>query len=73
MGLQFDTLTSIILIVIIIGSYLLNRVNQRDISYIDDEEIERISYFCQSAEKDFYCLVGPRNVSVDFKYDVLCL
>ena len=22
---------------------------------------------------DFHCLAGPRNVSVDLKYDVLCL
>ena len=24
------------------------------------------------AEIDFQCLAGPRNVSVDLKYDVLC-
>ena len=26
-----------------------------------------------SVEMDFQCLDGPRNVSVDLKYDVLCL
>ena len=31
----------------------------------------RISGFCRSAEMDFHCLAGPRNVSVDLKYDVL--
>ena len=41
--------------------------------YYYDEESARISRFCQSAEMDFQHLVGPRNVSVDLKYDVLCL
>ena len=27
----------------------------------------------QAAEMDFQRLAGPRNVSVDLKYDVLCL
>ena len=40
--------------------------------YIDDEEIARISGFYLSAEGHFQSLAGPRNVSVDFKYDVLC-
>ena len=29
--------------------------------------------FCRSAEMDFHHLAGPRNVSVDLKYDVPCL
>ena len=41
--------------------------------YIDDEEIVRISSFCRAAERHFHGLAGPRNVSVDLKYDVLCL
>ena len=41
--------------------------------YIDDEEIARISGLCQAAERHFQSLGGPRNVSVDLKYDVLCL
>ena len=41
-------------------------------SYIDDEKIARISSFCRAAEIDFQSLAGPRNVSVDLKYDVLC-
>ena len=32
-----------------------------------DEEIAKISSFCQSAEKDIQCLAAPRNVSVDLK------
>ena len=40
---------------------------------IDDEEIARISLNRLSAEMDFQCLAGPRTVSVDLKYDVLCL
>ena len=39
----------------------------------DDDEIARISIFCRAAEIDLQCLAGPRNVSVDLKYDVLCL
>ena len=35
---------------------------------IDDEENARI-WLCQSAEMDFQCLVRPRNVTVDLKYD----
>ena len=41
--------------------------------YIDDEEIATISGFCQAAEMDSHHLARPRNVSVDLKYDVLCL
>ena len=41
--------------------------------YIDDEKIARISRFCQSVKLDFQRLDGPRNVSVDLKYDVLSL
>ena len=41
--------------------------------YIDDEEIARISGFCLAAEIDSQSLAGPRNVSVDLKYDFLCL
>ena len=37
------------------------------------EKIARISGFCQAVEMDFQHLAGPRNVSVDLKYDVLCL
>ena len=40
---------------------------------IDDEEIARISRYCWSAEMDFQCLAGPKNVSVGLNYDVLCL
>ena len=40
---------------------------------INDEEIARISGFCRAAEMDFQHLDGPRNVSIDLKYDVLCL
>ena len=29
--------------------------------------------FCRAAQMDFQRLAGPRNVSVDLKYDVLCL
>ena len=38
--------------------------------YTDDEEIARISGFCGVAEMDFH---HSRNVSVDLKYDVMCL
>ena len=37
------------------------------------EEIVRISGFCQAAEIDFHRLAGLRNMSVDLKYDILCL
>ena len=37
------------------------------------EKIARISSFCQAAEMDYQRLAGPKNVSVDLKYDVLCL
>ena len=39
----------------------------------DWKQIARISGFYRSAEMDFHHLAGPRNVSVDLKYDVLCL
>ena len=29
--------------------------------------------FCRAAERHFQCLAGPINVSVDLKYDFLCL
>ena len=38
-----------------------------------DEEIATISVSCWSAEMDLHRLAGPRNVSLDLKYDVLCL
>ena len=38
---------------------------------IIDEEIARVSSFCRAAEIDFYCLAGPRNVSIDLKYNAL--
>ena len=41
--------------------------------YIDDEEIARISGFCWAAERHFQSLAGPKNVSIDLKYDDLCL
>ena len=41
--------------------------------YIDDEEIARISSLCRAAERHFQSLAGPRSVSVDLKYDILCL
>ena len=34
---------------------------------------QEFPFFCRAAEMDFQCLAGPRNVSVDLKYDVLCL
>ena len=37
------------------------------------EEIARISCFCRAVESHFQRLAGPINVSVDLKYDVLCL
>ena len=40
---------------------------------IDDEEIARISSFCWSAEIEFHHLDGPKNLTFDLKYDVLCL
>ena len=43
------------------------------IKYYDDEAIARISGFCRSAEMNFHHLAEPRNVSVDLKYNVLCL
>ena len=43
------------------------------ISIIDDEEVTRISVFYWVAENDFHHLARPRNLSVDFKYDVLGL
>ena len=39
----------------------------------DYEKIARITSFCRAAEMYFHRLAGPRNVSVDLKYDVLCL
>ena len=33
---------------------------------------QEFAFFCLSAEMDFQRLSGPRNVSVDLKYDVLC-
>ena len=36
------------------------------------EDIARISRSCLSAEMDFHCLAGPRNFSINLKYDVLC-
>ena len=39
----------------------------------NDEEIARISCFSLAAEMDLHCLAGPRNMSVDLKYDVPCL
>ena len=40
------------------------------ISDIDDEEIARI---CRAAKINFHRLARTRNMSVDLKYDVLCL
>ena len=37
---------------------------------IDDEEIERISGFCWSAEMVFHRLTGPKYLNIDYKYDV---
>ena len=39
---------------------------------IDYEEIARIQV-CQLAEMDHHHLAGPRSVSIDLTYDVLCL
>ena len=41
--------------------------------YFIEDEIARISGSYKSAEMNFNCLAGPRNVSVDLKYDVLSL
>ena len=42
--------------------------------YIDDEEIATISsWFLSGSEMDSHHIARPRNVSVDLKYDVLCL
>ena len=38
---------------------------------IDDEEIAGNSFFLLGGINDFQRLAGPRNVSVDWKYDVL--
>ena len=40
--------------------------------YYDDEEQQEFLVFV-GLHKDFQCLAGPRNMSVDLKYDVLCL
>ena len=53
--------------------YIESATAPSDDYYIDDEDIERVSHFCQSVELDFQRLAGPRNVSVDLEYDVLCL
>ena len=36
------------------------------------KKIVRISGFCLAAEMDCQHLIGPKNVSADLKYDVLC-
>ena len=41
--------------------------------YDEEKNIARICHFCRAAERHFQCLDGPINVSVDLKYDVLCL
>ena len=41
--------------------------------YIDDGEVARVSVFCRAVEWHFQSLAGTINVSVDLKYDVLCL
>ena len=43
------------------------------LSDIDGKEITRTSLFCWVAEKDFHHLARPRNITLDLKYDVLCL
>ena len=48
--------------------YIESATALSDYYYIDDEEIARISGFCH-----FQSLAGPTNVTVDLKYDVLCL
>ena len=35
--------------------------------------MQEFPVFGRAAEMDFHCLARPRNVSVDLKYDVLCL
>ena len=42
------------------------------VTSLSDEETQEISRFCRDVEKHFLRLAGPRNVSVDLKYDVLC-
>ena len=41
--------------------------------YYELLKIARICRFCRAAERHFQHLAGPINVSVDLKYDVLCL
>ena len=40
---------------------------------LSDEEIARISGYGGAAERHFQSMAGPKNVSIDLKYDVLCL
>ena len=51
----------------------VNRLRREKKSILIDEDFARISCFCRTVEFDFQHLAGPRNVSVDLKYDVLCL
>ena len=41
--------------------------------HVDDEELQEFPGFCWVAEMDFQHLAGPINVSVELKYDILCL
>ena len=43
------------------------------ISDYSDEEPQNFRVFFRAADMDFHRLVGLRNVSVDFKYDLLFL
>ena len=36
-------------------------------------DIIMITFFCRAAKMNFMLLAGPRNVSVDLNYEVLCL
>ena len=53
--------------------YIESATTLSDYYYYYYEKIARISGFCPEAEMDFQHLVGPRNVSVELKYDVLSL
>ena len=61
------------------GKFLLVRVEDTR-SKVERKEVEilcyegsaKIAIFLQFKESDFYRLGGARNVTIDFKYDVLC-
>ena len=62
-----------IFLVIVIVILIFSPFSKSWLRPCDDEEIAKISSFYRAAEMDFQHLAGPRNVSVNLKYDVLCL